>query len=106
MLKIIFGYGVDDETAIGNAIDEYNSVEGRKTYHESKVRQIQPNGVQQFRCEIWYTLNQSEAEKQTEAEKHLFIGSTDIDPNDPDWREKMTAKQAQDAADSLVGTAT
>lgn len=92
MLKIVFGYGADDEIAIGNALDAYNSVEGRKTYHESKVRQLTDGN---FRCEVWYTLNQSEAEKQKEAEKHLFIGSEDIDPNDPNWREKWEAKNLQ-----------
>lgn len=90
MLKIIFGYGTDDELAIGRAIDEYNSVEGRKTYHDSKVRQLLDGS---FRCEIWYTLHQTEEQKKAEAEKHLFIGSTEIDPSDPDWRVKWEAQQ-------------
>lgn len=96
MLKIVFGYGLDDETAIVSAIAEYNSTIGRKTYHESKVRQIQPNGgITQFRCEIWYTVaDPSAAEQQREAEKFMFIGSDDIDPYDPDWREKMAKQQA------------
>lgn len=86
MLKIIFGYGIDDETAIGHALDEYNSKEGRKTYHESKVRQI---AADRFRCEIWYSV--SEVQKQEE--KQTFIGSVDIDPNDPNWYEKWKALQ-------------
>lgn len=98
MLKIIFGYGIDDEVAIGHALDEYNSVEGRKTYHESKVRQLTDGS---FRCEIWYTLTQDSYIAQQP--KHEFIGSTDIDPNDPDWHAKWKALQdesnAQDQLD-------
>lgn len=97
MLKIIFGYGADDETAIGNAIDEYNSVEGRKTYHESKVRQLQDNTLQslhRYRCEIWYTLTSTYEQKKEQEEKFEFIGSTDIDPYDPNWREQWEIQQA------------
>ena len=100
MLKVIFGYDETDEAAISNAIYEYNNLEGRKTYHESKVRQLNTN---RFRCEIWFTLLPL-VEQTVAKEKFQFIGSIDIDPNDPTWEDKWKARQGPYIPESVTNT--
>lgn len=62
----------------------YNAVEGRKTWHHIEFYTT-PN--LETVCFIWFTLHTPDVETPI----HEYVGSKDIDPNDPNWREKWEA---------------
>lgn len=95
MLNVIFGYGNSYTDAVLEAVKTYNNVDGLKTFHAKDVHPVsveQPNAPM-YLCEIWFTLRTPVAEEP----KHDYVGSTGIDPSDPEWRIKWDALNAQAA---------
>jgi hypothetical protein len=89
-LNFVTGYSTDLQKAKEFAIHFYNEREGRKRF-EAVESQTGENeiGNQVWVTTIWYTELGDPVEPQKQEEKFEFIGSTDVDPRDPDWREKL-----------------
>ena len=92
MLKIEFGVGDNLIDAAQRAVEKYNAIEGNKTFHTKEYSHYKSPENEVYQCEIWFTVHEPKTPVEQE-EKHEFIGSTDIDPRDPDWHEKWKALQ-------------
>jgi len=81
-LRRVIGYGDDIEDASKSAVDQYNSIDNRTVFHKTDIF---PTTTGKVVVILWFT------------EEHLepinpvfeFIGSRGVNPNDPDWREKL-----------------
>ena len=98
MLQVVYGVGTNINDAAKHAIEEYNKIEARKTFRLRDYTQYEildsPDNSYAFQCEIWFEIPDPTPEEQ-QAAKFEFVGSTEIDPSDPDWREKWQAQQQQ-----------
>ena len=95
MLSLAVGYGKNLIEAKERAIFFYQQIENRKAF---RFVESQPGyneaGDSVWVTTIWFeTIEPTPEEKKAEEEKHHFIGSTDIDPNDSDWHAKWKALQ-------------
>ncbi len=99
MLKVAQGLGANIIDAQERAIEEYNKVEGQITYHEHEFIQLKDTETNAdfWACCIWYTVRQTD--KQRVEAAYDFIGSHGVNPNDPDWQEKLAAMQAFETAE-------
>ncbi len=100
MLKQVVGFSQNLMMAKTRAAFFFNQLEVR-TRLEQIESQIGLNelGEQAWFTTIWYT-ELPDPVTPVQEEKHEFIGSTDIDPNDPDWWNKMYGNQVAES-DSL-----
>lgn len=92
-LKLAVGYSTQLIEAKERAIYFYEKVEGRKRFefvetHKGKNEIDQDVWV----TTIWFTELADPVENKPE-EKFEFIGSTGIDPDDPNWYTKWTTLQ-------------
>lgn len=88
-LNVVFGLDRGYQSAIQAALNVYNDIEGNKTYHERHITSIkQEDDSYMYMCEIWFTLRTPVQEEP----KQEFIGSTNIDPSDPNWRDKWESR--------------
>lgn len=96
MLRLAVGYGTKVLEAKERAIYFYEQAEGRKIF---RFVETQP-GLNELNESVWVTtiwfdvVEPTPEEKKKEEEKYLFIGSDNIDPNDPNWREKWEQRDA------------
>ena len=103
MLRLAIGYSKQLVEAKQRAIFFYEQVEERKMV---RFVETQP-GKNELDEDVWVTtiwfdvIETTPEEKKKEEEKFHYIGSTDIDPNDPDWKEKMDAHR-QDILDTAL----
>ncbi len=106
MLNVRIAYGTSYENAVGEAVELYNQLDKAKTFHSSEVDQ--PNELSEYwRCTIWFSTSDVTAvEKEAEEEKYYYIGSTDVDPNDPNWREKLYGDMNEPLPDTTTVQAT
>ena len=89
MLQVILSYGNTYAEAITDAVSKYNSFDGDKIFHDKSVylADIDVNGIlYKYGCEIWFTLHT----RVQIPEQFEFVGSHGVDPNDPNWREKLS----------------
>lgn len=93
-LKFVIGYSADIATAKERAVYFYNDVEGTKNIVaiESQVGINELNEPAWFTT-IWFNLYEPVQEQE---QKFEYIGSTTIDPNDPDWEQKWKESQGID----------
>ena len=100
MLHVQIGVSLDYLSSISSAVESYNKLEGNKRFiksetifttyvSEGNTMPTIPNWI----TSIWYEVSENQVKK--EEEKNYFVGSTDIDPQDPNWREKWEAVQRQ-----------
>ncbi len=87
MLRVAIGKADNYEDSIIAAVEQYNEVEGSKSFHDRQT--IMLPGI--FITTIFFTVR----EVTQQEPKHEFIGSEGIDPNDPNWREKWEAMNSQ-----------
>ena len=93
MLRLAIGYSKQLVEAKQRAIFFYEQVEERKMV---RFVETQP-GKNELDEDVWVTtiwfdvIEPTPEEKKKEEEKFHYIGSTDIDPTDPDWKDKMEA---------------
>lgn len=94
MLRIAIGYGNDHAESAAEAVKEYNAADGRKTFHYVEhMLEDDPNKLYAVTM-IWFTQSDpTPAEAEAAKQRYEFIGSTDIDPRDPNWKEKWEAQQ-------------
>jgi len=103
MLRLAVGYSKQLVEAKQRAIFFYEQVEERKMV---RFVETQP-GLNELDESVWVTtiwfdvIEPTPEEKKKEEEKFMYIGSKDIDPNDPDWKEKMDAHR-QDILDTAL----
>lgn len=104
-LKFVIGYSKDIFTAKERALYFYNEVEGRKKleFIESQIGQNEIGDTAWFTT-IWYSELPAQPESKEPEEKFEFIGSTGIDPTDPDWRIKW--EQAHQPEDDTLAVQT
>ncbi len=106
-LHFVVGFSTDPVKAKDRALFFYDADKNKKTV-VSVESQTGTNeiGEQAWFTTIWYTIpDYTTEEKRKEEEKYMFIGSTDIDPNDPDWWEKMYGEKAQEGVQETPGEA-
>ena len=93
-LRSVITYGSSVEDAVQAALNTYNAIDARKIYHRSDIREdlliLKEDRTYTARVIIWFTAN---TDDPIEPELPTFIGSRGIDPNDPDWREKLNQLQ-------------
>lgn len=94
MIKLAIGYSKSPIQAKQRAIYFYDQAEGRKIFKFVETQQ----GLNEINevvwvTTIWFELLDPLPEQEKVEEKHEFIGSTDIDPNDPNWHSKWQALQ-------------
>jgi hypothetical protein len=94
-LRVAMGFGETREQSIYNAVTEYNRVEGYKVFHKSDTGfefdtpAENPEAMTgTFQTEIWFTTTAIDPPKPD----FTYIGSVGIDPNDPEWKEKIHDK--------------
>lgn len=98
MLKVILGKGDVLETAVVAAINKFNEPTTEARYfHTAQVLTRLVTG-DEFQCILWYHTT----EEQPINKEFRFIGSEGIDPNDPNWREKLEAFMKEDIQDTPV----
>lgn len=92
MLKFVTGYSKNMIDAKERAIIFYDKAEGKKVFKTVET-QYGRNEIDEpvYVTTIWFEI--FEITESQESEKHLFIGSSDIDPNDPDWLQKWNDQQ-------------
>jgi hypothetical protein len=86
-LRRVIGYGDDVEEASQSATNQYNSIENRTVFHKADIF---PTTTGKIVVIIWLTEEHLEQINPT----FEYIGSRGIDPNDPDWREKLFPSSA------------
>ena len=104
MLKFVTGFSKDLLTAKERAAFFYNQLEVR-TRLEFIETQQGLNELQEtaWITTIWYT-ELADPVNNPPVEAFQFIGSTGVDPNDPDWRQKLAVLHQQAIVDALVET--
>lgn len=104
MLKQVVGFSKDLMIAKTRAAFFYNQLEVR-TRFEFIESQIGANelGEPAWFTTIWYT-ELPDPVVQKEEEKFEYIGSTDIDPSNPDWKIEWDNQQALIRQEELVDT--
>lgn len=90
-LKATVGIDTSYLGALVMALDDYNKDEERKQYHETLVT----NSDHNVTVTIMYSIIVPIQALQ-QAEKHEYVGSQGIDPNDPDWERKWKEAQGID----------
>lgn len=93
MLEMIVSVGSTAFESQTRAKDLYNALEVRRSFNA--VQTIQghvPDGTFVWITTIWYNVL-GEPVKPKQEEKFEFLGSTGIDPKDPDWYEKWKTLQ-------------
>jgi len=94
-LNIAVGYGNTIIIAKERAIAFYETVEGKKVFRAVESQQGYDSANNQaFVTTIWFEIVPPVVE-QPQGPKYEFIGSTDIDPADPDWYAKWKALQGE-----------
>ena len=98
LLRAVMAYGRDLEDAVTAALNHYNEIDARKIFHKADVddtitKTTEDGIIFHARVIIWFTAN---TDDPIEPDIPTFIGSQGIDPNDPDWREKIKHKQVWD----------
>lgn len=94
MLNVILGHGADYLEAIQDAVTQYNAIDGMKTWHHKESSFNKVTGS--FMIEVWFTLRQPITEPPV-IKTFEYIGSTNIDPNDPEWETKWKEQHREDA---------
>lgn len=90
-LQVIIGQGKTYVESIKAAVGRYNEETTRKVFHHVEhLAEYDENGVSIKMTIIWYTAFVEDEPKKDQFE---YIGSIDVDPNDPNWREKMFSQQ-------------
>lgn len=104
MIKMAIGYAKQPIEAKERALLLYDQIEGKKTFKfvESHFG-YNDLGESAWITTIWFEVIELTPEEK-EDEKYHFIGSTEIDPNDPNWYEKWSAlqKDSNDQAESMA----
>lgn len=92
-LKAVIGLGNTIENSILSALQTYNEEDytEQKTFHHSDLqeRYIENTDELECLCIIWYSARKI----QQQEPEYKYIGSTGVDPNDPDWLTKWQQSQ-------------
>ena len=92
-LKAAVGIDYAYIEALTLALNNYNQDDARKQFHKILVTSTDATTTVTI---VYSTADPTPEERKKEEEKFHYIGSTDIDPNDPDWMEKWKLSQGID----------
>lgn len=91
-LRAVISNGTTLEEALITAVDLYNEIDLRKVFHKADIVEDTASQYNRYQLIIWFTV----MEDTPVVEPPTFIGSRGIDPNDPNWREKLAQKTVWD----------